>query len=141
MTINELPFKLGMHYENWELVVEIEDLNTYQEKYKYLKGDIQGIHKIKVKEIFLYFRFDFLFGVEIVFDTSSLKDIFTILEGTLNATYGLPNEKTDTKEHICCIWINKPLKVTLLHNLHEDKVYLQFTKRNFIILHGTEGID
>ena len=66
MKLKELPFKIGMQYENWEFDLELERVERSYEVYKYLKEDIVSINNVSVHEILLYFELDILFKVEIV---------------------------------------------------------------------------
>ncbi|CAA0193460.1 conserved hypothetical protein [Tenacibaculum maritimum] len=66
MKLKELPFKIGMQYENWEFDLELLTTKKSYEIYKYIKGDIISINNVSVDGIFLYFELDILFKVEVV---------------------------------------------------------------------------
>ncbi|PZD78541.1 hypothetical protein DNG35_05625 [Mesonia sp. K7] len=65
MTLNDLPFELGMQYENWEFDLEPIKSTLYFDKYRYIKNDIKEISGLNVKSINLYFKLDILFKIEI----------------------------------------------------------------------------
>lgn len=72
MEIDKLPFKIGMHYENWELDLIVEELCSQYELYRYVKGDIVTFKNYEVTDIFLYFSFDILFQVELFMEQGDL---------------------------------------------------------------------
>lgn len=65
MELKDLPFKIGMQYENWEFDLELVDTRRSYEIYKYIKGDITEINNEQVKYIHLYFELDILFKIMI----------------------------------------------------------------------------
>ena len=75
MISEELPFKIGMKYENWEFDLELVNTKKSYEVYKYIKGDIGEVNEELIKHIHLYFELDFLFKVEI----KTQHNIFTLL--------------------------------------------------------------
>jgi len=60
-----LPFQIGMQYENWELDLEVVEDKFHLEKYRYLGTDITEINGLKIIEIHLYFNLDILEKIEI----------------------------------------------------------------------------
>ncbi len=65
MKITEIPFKIGMQYENWEFDLELVDTKRGYEIYEYTKGDITKINGSKVEHINLYFELDILIRIDI----------------------------------------------------------------------------
>ncbi|MCD9584765.1 hypothetical protein [Tenacibaculum maritimum] len=66
MKLEELPFKIGMQYENWEFDLELERVERSYEVYRYFKKDIKNLDGKNIQEILLYFELDILFKVEII---------------------------------------------------------------------------
>jgi len=67
MDYKDLPFKIGMQYENWEFDLEPIEFAQYYDKYEYIKNDIPFVLAEKGEHIYLYFKLDILFRIEIVF--------------------------------------------------------------------------
>lgn len=67
MEIDKLPFKIGVHYENWEFDLEIAEDNIELEKYKYVGSGITHLYGLKVSRIYLCFSLDILSKIEIFF--------------------------------------------------------------------------
>ncbi len=74
MKITEIPFKIGMQYENWEFDLELVDTKRSYEIYEYIKGDITEINESKVEHIYLYFELDILIKIDI----KTSDDLFTL---------------------------------------------------------------
>ncbi len=64
MKLDFIPFKIGMHYENWEFDLELEESSETYDMFRYVKGDIKEVLGFEVTDIFLYFHLDILFQVE-----------------------------------------------------------------------------
>ncbi len=79
MNIDELPFKIGMQYENWEFDLDIIETERY-DKYKYNKNDIDTLFELAIQDVFLTFDLDILFKVEIVFKTKSQNIVSMLIE-------------------------------------------------------------
>ncbi|MCT4699175.1 MULTISPECIES: hypothetical protein [Tenacibaculum] len=75
MKLKELPFKIGMQYENWEFDLELVSTKKSYEVYKYIKEDIEEINEELIEQIHLYFELDILFKVEI----KTHYNLFTLL--------------------------------------------------------------
>lgn len=60
-----IPFRIGMHYEELELNLEIINVDLSMEKYKYVGSELTEISGHKVLEVYLYFSLDILEKVEI----------------------------------------------------------------------------
>ena len=73
MTLEEVPFKIGMQYENWEFDLEPIETTKYYDKYEYIKGDITSIFYLDIKNIFLYFNLDILYKVELMLTANQTK--------------------------------------------------------------------
>lgn len=65
MKLEELPFKIGMQYENWEFDLELIEVKKSYEVYLYNKRDVNFIKGEKVKYTHLYFELDVLFKIKI----------------------------------------------------------------------------
>lgn len=65
MELKDLPFKIGMQYENWEFDLELVETKKNYEIYEYIKGDITQIDNEKVVYIHLCFQLDILFKIKI----------------------------------------------------------------------------
>ncbi|MBS9766540.1 MAG: hypothetical protein KGV44_03235 [Flavobacteriaceae bacterium] len=72
MKVTEIPFKIGMQYENWEFDLELVATKKSYEIYEYIKGNITKINGSEVEYIYLYFELDILFKVVIRVDKSTL---------------------------------------------------------------------
>ncbi|KJD33976.1 hypothetical protein PK35_04365 [Tamlana nanhaiensis] len=72
MKIEDLPFKLGMHFENWEFELEHEDSSETYDMFRYVKGDIKEVLDFEVADIFLYFNLDVLFQVGVYLEKGNL---------------------------------------------------------------------
>ena len=67
MKLEELPFKIGMHYEHWEFDLEVVEDNFEPEKYKYLGNEINSLLGLVITDIYLYFSWDILIKTELFF--------------------------------------------------------------------------
>lgn len=67
MDLKDLPFKIGMQYENWEFDLELVDTRRSYEVYKYIKNDIREINGMNIDKILLYFELDILIRIKIYF--------------------------------------------------------------------------
>ncbi|MCB0745877.1 MAG: hypothetical protein KDC90_00305 [Ignavibacteriae bacterium] len=56
-----------MQYENWEFDLEPMEFEGFNVKYRYIKDGIPTVLGITVQDIYLYFNFDVVFKVEIMF--------------------------------------------------------------------------
>ncbi len=72
MQIEKLPFKIGMHYENWEFDLDVEEFTQSYDMYRYIKGDIKEFEGYIVTDIFLYFNLDILFQVEMYMEQGKI---------------------------------------------------------------------
>jgi len=126
MDLEEIPFKIGMQYENWEFDLEPVKFDGNNVAYKYIKGDIKTILGKPIKCIYLYFNFDTLYRVEIVVNASNPLQIFTVLYGMLEATYGEQHIATDESlDNIYVIWELQQKKIKLIYNFDLNRVYLE----------------
>ena len=83
--LENIPFKLGMHYEHWEFELDSkEDLNEL-ERYKYIGDGFKFLFGLEIAEIYLYFSLDILQEIEIFFCSSYPMNI------TLNLLLELKN--------------------------------------------------
>ncbi len=67
MNIDELPFKIGMQYENWEFDLDIIETEKY-DKYRYNKNDLHILLGLAIQDVFLTFDLDILFRIEITLE-------------------------------------------------------------------------
>lgn len=126
MDLEEIPFKIGMQYENWEFDLEPVKFDGNNVTYKYIKGDIKTILGKPIKCIYLYFNFDILYRVEIVVNASNPLQIFTVLYGMLEATYGEQHIATEESlANIYVIWELEQMKLKLIYNFDLNRVYLE----------------
>ncbi len=71
MDLEDLPFKIGMQYENWEFDLEPVEFAEYYDKYIYIKSDFSELLGFSVVASYLYFKLDILFKIEIFFKIDS----------------------------------------------------------------------
>ncbi|UGU14234.1 hypothetical protein LS482_10970 [Sinomicrobium kalidii] len=87
METDFIPFQIGMQYDNWEFDLEPLELAEYYEKYEYTRGDIKDVLGVEIEHIYLYFKLDILFRVEIVFKPLNPVNQFISLAAILEAKY------------------------------------------------------
>ena len=126
MNLEELPFKIGMQYEHWEFDLEPVEFAKQYDKYKYIKNDIPIVLDIEVKHIYLYFNWDILYKVEIIFSTVKPLGIFTVLKGMLEVTFGEQHIRTEEYlNDIYVIWELEQMKLKLVYNFDLNSVSLE----------------
>lgn len=126
MNIEELPFKTGMQYENWEFDLEPVEFDGNNVKYRYLKHDIPTVIGETVEAIYLYFNFDILYRLEVVFSSADKLNTFTHILSGLGATWGEQVISTgENLSYIYVIWKLDNFSLRLVYKFDLDRVYLK----------------
>ncbi|MFT7072560.1 MAG: hypothetical protein ACJA1Z_003520 [Patiriisocius sp.] len=86
MDIEKLPFKIGMHYDNWKDDLKVEEIDENYSVFRYTKGDIKKFDGLEITDIFLYFNLDVLFQVEMYLEQNNklLFEEFRRVENTIS---------------------------------------------------------
>jgi len=90
MKIDFIPFQMGMPYEYLEFDLEPvnSDFKVPYDKYVYFKNDITELFGLGVQHIYLYFTWDILFKVEVIFKPNNSVQEFIHLATQLENKYG-----------------------------------------------------
>ncbi|WP_378185901.1 hypothetical protein ACE939_12395 [Aquimarina sp. W85] len=132
MNLEELPFKLGMPYENWEFDLDFIEVTRLYDKYKYSKEDITDLCGLTVQHIYLYFNLDILFKVEVVFKCFNPVVEFIQLTTQLENKYGkqtLDSNEDLTKLHKT--WQDSAYHLIIEYHLKPNYVYLILADKKY----------
>ena len=124
MDLKDLPFKIGMQYENWEFDLEPIELAEYYDKYSYIKTDISKILDFDLEKIYLYFKLDILFKIEIKFKNTSVltyHHISEALDKYFNESGGIAVVNADLFE---IVWKKEKLNFQLQNHLKSKMIKL-----------------
>ena len=119
-----MPFQIGMQYENWEFDLEPIGTDTAYDKYWYFKDDIKLLLDLEGFKIYLYFHWDILFKVEVIFNSENPRSNFIYLGGKSGLKYGDRKNNHVDKTRVFKVWKDSRKCLILEHNLQTDLVSL-----------------
>lgn len=132
MKQNNLPFKLGEHYERWEFELEILDFDKIKghESYIYLKN-VFFLNLIPLK-VELIFSFDILELIIMEINPTNHKEIEDLLN-LLSVNFGNYVEQEQEYLSACIYKLEDSNELWLIYKPLEDETYIAYGNSKLII--------